>query len=257
MRTRRQKLQPEDLGIVAGSAQGRRRRTPGLRREEVAELAGVGTTWYTWLEQARDIQPSVEVLLRLAQALKLNHIETRHLFALSCKALPMDQDISKELVSESLLRLLQKSMVAPAVLLGARWDILATNSFAQTDFADMVHLPENRQNWVYYVFCILKGRERLRSWEAEARRVLAEFRSSVSETLDNPWILEVVDYMKKESPEFSQWWPEHDVRDNAPTQVNVHSAAATAPYAYERMVLRPFENLRYKILIFTPLLALS
>ena len=100
LRTRREKLKPEQMGL----AQSSRRRTPGLRREEVAELAGVGTTWYTWLEQARDIQPSAEVLRRLGQALKLTSAEMRHMFALAGKAAPTELDESADQVSESLMK---------------------------------------------------------------------------------------------------------------------------------------------------------
>jgi transcriptional regulator with XRE-family HTH domain len=247
LRTRREKLKPEQVGMT----QGARRRTPGLRREEVAELAGVGTTWYTWLEQARDIQPSAEVLRRLGTALQLSAAEVRHMFALAGKAAPLEGDSSNELVSTSMKRFLYESLRVPALIIGGRWDILEMNEPAKKEFYGIEELPDNRRNWLYYVFCFHKTKTKLQSWEVNARRVLAEFRSSVSESLDNPWVLEVVDLMKTESPEFAQWWKEHDVRDNSPAIIEVTDESGHR--IYERSVFKPWENLRYKVLVFTPI----
>lgn len=246
LRTRREKLKPEQVGMT----QGARRRTPGLRREEVAELAGVGTTWYTWLEQARDIQPSAEVLRRLGAALQLSPAEVRHMFSLAGKAAPQEGDSSNETVSESMTRFLQQSLQVPAILLGGRWDILAMNELASKEFQHANSLPENRRNWLYYVFCSGKTRAKVQGWEQNARRLLAEFRASVSDSLDNPWVQEVVEILKTESEEFAKWWREHDVRDNTPAIVEVSDSDGKR--TYERTVYRPWENLRYKILVFTP-----
>lgn len=248
LRTRREKLKPENVGLAAGS----RRRTPGLRREEVAELAGVGTTWYTWLEQARDIQPSNEVLRRLGQALQLNPAEMRHMFALAGKAPPSDLESTNETVSESMAHFLEAGLKVPAILVGSRWDILQINKLAQQAFPHLNELPADRRNWMHYVFVKPALRERLQSWENNARRVLAEFRASLGDSLDNPWVMEVVDQLKTESPEFARWWREHDVRDNSPVNIEIQSAQTGKIEAYERMVLRPWENMRYKILIFVP-----
>lgn len=141
LRTRREKLKPEQVGIT----QGARRRTPGLRREEVAEIAGVGTTWYTWLEQARDIQPSGEVLRRLGQALRLSAAEMRHLFALAGKAMPSDLEAQDESVSDGLQRLLNNALKVPAVLIGGRWDVLALNDLAKDFFPSLAHVDSGQK----------------------------------------------------------------------------------------------------------------
>jgi transcriptional regulator with XRE-family HTH domain len=249
LRIRREKLKPEQMGL----AQGARRRTPGLRREEVAELAGVGTTWYTWLEQARDIQPSSEVLRRLGQALKLNSAEMRHMFSLAGKAPPMDVASETEVATESIMRLLNQSLQVPAILLGSRWDILHVNEHAAKGFPPMTQLPEGRRNWLYFTFCDSALRKNISSWESNARRLIAEFRASLSESLDNPWVLEMVNLLKAESPEFAQWWREHDVRDNNPTMVEVQNPETGVVHRYERSILRPLENERMRILLFTPI----
>jgi transcriptional regulator with XRE-family HTH domain len=248
LRTRREKLKPEQVGI----AQGSRRRTPGLRREEVAELAGVGTTWYTWLEQARDIQPSSEVLRRLGHALQLNPAELRHMFSLAGKAAPQDLESTTELVSETMQRFMDEAINAPALLVGSRWDILTLNKKGYEAFPHLEELPADRRNWLYYVFVRPATRDRLQaSWELHARRVLAEFRASLSESLDNPWVTEIVDILKAESEEFAKWWREHDVRDNSPVMVEVLDKDR-GPITYERVVLRPWDNMRYKIIVFNP-----
>lgn len=181
LRTRREKLKPEQVGI----AQGSRRRTPGLRREEVAELAGVGTTWYTWLEQARDIQPSSEVLRRLGTALQMTPAEVRHLFSLAGKAAPFDIDTT-ETPSESLKRFMETSLQVPAVLLGARWDVLCMNKHAQNMFPSLAATAEGERNWIRFIFCNDVTKSKITGWEDHARRLLAEFRANVSDSLDSP-----------------------------------------------------------------------
>lgn len=247
LRTRREKLKPEQVGIAHGS----RRRTPGLRREEVAELAGVGTTWYTWLEQARDIQPSSEVLRRLAQALQMGPAEVRHMFSLAGKSPPVDMDPSSEVVSPSLQRFLENGLQVPALLLGQRWDVIGANRKGREIFDAIFELPPEKRNWMYFIFCADITRENLDNWEANARRLIAEFRASLSDSLDNPWVIELVELLKAESSEFGHWWKEHDVRENAATTVRfVHPHFGNQ--VCERMILGTPENPKFKIITFTP-----
>lgn len=246
LRTRREKLKPEQVGIT----QLARRRTPGLRREEVAELAGVGTTWYTWLEQARDIQPSSEVLRRLGQALQLNPAETRHMYALAGKAIPCEVEREQEEVTPSLRLFIDKALQVPAVVLGQRWDVIGMNESAEQIFPAFKELPPERRNWLYFVFCTIAPREGLQHWEANARRLLAEFRASLSTSLDNPWVMEIVDLLKSESREFAQWWREHDVRDRAPAVIEFNHPEKGRVIC-ERTVIVSLENPRLKVMVFT------
>jgi transcriptional regulator with XRE-family HTH domain len=246
LRTRREKIKPEQVGI----SQLSRRRTPGLRREEVAELAGVGTTWYTWLEQARDIQPSTEVLRRLGQALQMTPAEIRHLFALAGKAAPSDTETYTEVVPESLDRIIKQALTAPALILGRRWDILDYNSQMLDLIPYIGEAPAEKRNWMYLVLCSPHIRDNLNDWAVNVRRLIAEFRSSLSDSLEDPWVLQVVNMLKEESPEFSQWWREHDVRDKSVAMLDLNTSAGRQ--IFERSILRTPENPRLRIVVFTP-----
>lgn len=248
LRTRREKIKPEQVGIT----QLARRRTPGLRREEVAEFAGVGTTWYTWLEQARDIQPSAEVLHRLSQALQLNPAEVRHLYALAGKAAPVGIEMSGEILSPSLERLIAEGVQVPVIVLGQRWDVVGMNKLAEEIIPGFFQLPEEKRNWLYYIFRGEGAKEHVSDWETNARRLIAEFRASLAESLDHPWVLELIDLLKAESPEFARWWREHDVRDKAPIIVEIN-LPDRGKLVFERTVLQPYENSRLKILVFIPI----
>lgn len=246
LRTRREKIKPEQVGI----SQMSRRRTPGLRREEVAELAGVGTTWYTWLEQARDIQPSSEVLRRLGQALQMTPAEIRHLFALAGKAAPSDTETYAEAVPESLDRIIKQALTVPAIVLGRRWDVLDYNHQMLELIPYLAEITPEKRNWLDLVLCSPHIREILNDWESNARRVVTEFRSSLSDSLEDPWVLEVVNRLKIESAEFNQWWREHDVRDKSVALLDVNSP--NGRMVLERSILRTPENPRLRVVLFTP-----
>lgn len=243
LRTRREKLKPEQMGITQVS----RRRTPGLRREEVAEIAGVGTTWYTWLEQARDIQPSADVLKRLASALMMNPAETRHLFTLAGRAAPVEIEELRETPSENLLRLLN-AFPLPGLLLGSRWDVIAVNSEAQRTFKALPSLVENRSNWLHFYF-LQMDRKNVLNWEMNARKMISDFRLSVSDSLDQPWVSQIVEDLRSKSPEFAAFWREHDVTDSSATLVEVQTENGVVKY--ERAMLRAAEDPRLKLVLYT------
>jgi transcriptional regulator with XRE-family HTH domain len=246
LRTRREKLKPEQVGIT----QITRRRTPGLRREEVAELAGVGTTWYTWLEQARDIQPSSEVLRRLGQALHLNPAEMRHMFSLAGKAFAHVVEPGSEILSKSLKNVVDRAFGVPALVLGHRWDVLYMNREAEEFVPSLAALPVNERNWVTYIF-LTDAIVRVNRWEDHARRLVAEFRASLGDSLDSTWVSEIVDKLKNESADFAKWWREHDVKDRHPVLVETKHATR-GRITMERTVLRTLEEPELMVLIFTP-----
>src|ERR687890_1251761 len=144
LRSRRMRRQPEELGLP----RGRRRRTPGLRREEVATAAGVSAEWYTWLEQAREVRPSAEVLSRISIALRLEPNETRHLLTLGGYATPASGGDAPRAVSVSLRlqRLIDQMEYGPAWVFGERWDILAWNRAASVIHGDLTHLQGIERN---------------------------------------------------------------------------------------------------------------
>ncbi len=211
LRSRRARLSPADVGLPPGV----RWRTPGLRREEVAELAGIGTTWYTWLEQRRDIRVSADVLDNLARALRLTPDERAHLFR-AAHGQPSQRPLTpRETAPPAARRLLVALGVAPAYITGRRWDLLAWNAAAVAVFGDFGALPESERNLVRFMFTDDEVRRRLVDWEGAARRVLALFRADRGRYADDPWFTEVIDDLRRISPEFARWWPRHDVRERA------------------------------------------
>ena len=247
LRSRRERIKPDAAGLAGAS----RRRTPGLRREEVAEIAGVGATWYTWLEQARDIQPSDETLDRLARALRLNEAETEHLYRLAGPASrPRGEVESQESAPNALRRAIDEFISCPAVVLGRRWDVLAANERAYQTFPGLRELPPERLNWVYLVFCGPRAKLNLIDWETNARRVLAEFRLGVAGILDSPWVSELVDELKAKSSEFRAWWEEREVRDHSGAAFQLHSGEVDS--GYERLVVTSADGDGLRLVMYMP-----
>jgi transcriptional regulator with XRE-family HTH domain len=174
LRTRRARLQPADVGLPPGL----RRKTAGLRREEIAQLANVSVTWYTWLEQGRAIQVSEQVLESLAHALLLHADEKAHLFFLARQTLPPDSVSRQETVSPLLQRFLDQLEPNPAYLTGRRWDLLAWNRAACVVLGEVDAFAPEQRNILRLVFTDQEFRQRVVDWEVVAQRVLAQFRLS-------------------------------------------------------------------------------
>lgn len=183
LRARRERLTPAQVGLPPGF----RRRTPGLRREEVAQLADVGTTWYTWLEQGRDVRPSAVVLDALADALRLDRDERSYLFALAGRLLPAAPVTAPVAhVSPALQTVLDSLDPNPAFVRGWRWDVYAWNRAACAVFADFAALPAGERNIVRLLFTDPQARERWEDWEGIARATLALFRADHGRHADDP-----------------------------------------------------------------------
>jgi transcriptional regulator with XRE-family HTH domain len=207
LKTRRARISPGQVGLTEGI----RRRTPGLRREEVAQLAGVGVTWYTWIEQGRDVQVSVQVLEGIARALKLNWDERKHLFSLADQSPPNDPIYPQEIVSPLLLQALNQFGSNPAYITGQRWDLLAWNQSACAVFGDFELLSPRERNILWFVFMNENLRQILVDWETHARLVLAQFRINYSRSVGDPWFAELINTLEAASSEFRLWWKEHDI----------------------------------------------
>jgi transcriptional regulator with XRE-family HTH domain len=207
LRQRRASLAPADVGLPPGF----RRRTPGLRREEVAQLANIGTSWYVWLEQGRDVHPSAQVLESLAQALRLTPNERRHLFLLAEQPPPPHGSPSEEHVSPALRQMLDDLDPTPACVLGRRSDYLAWNRAADVLFSVSEVSSPYARNLIWQLFTSPTRRERP-YWEQVARATLAEFRAVSARYPGDPWFEELIDDLKQVSPEFRQWWLHHDAR---------------------------------------------
>ncbi|CAG9297432.1 helix-turn-helix transcriptional regulator [Celerinatantimonas diazotrophica] len=206
LRSRRERLSPNDVGLPSGG----RRRTPGLRREEVAALAGVGLTWYTWLEQGRDIGVSATFLDNLAKVLQLDAAERRHLFLLAHERPPTEPGKTWCVVPALIRRLMDDLAPHPAYVLNLRWDVLAYNHTANQLFHFKQH-PSERRNLLRMLFTDPAMRELLIDWEIEAPRILSSFRRDYARSNQETVIKELVDELKKISPDFNTWWKQHDV----------------------------------------------
>jgi transcriptional regulator with XRE-family HTH domain len=215
LRSRRSRLSPADVGLPDDGA---RRRTPGLRREELAALAGVGVSWYTWLEQGRDIHPSPEVLDALARALRLDAAERATLFALARTELPLpassfaapgDPDDGRAL----LVSLVEGLHPTPAYLLGAMTRILAWNPAASALFGSPDHLSPERRS-LLWMLLVDPGDARYNPGrEGTARNMVARFRSEYAQHAGEPAYEHFIAGLRERSPWFVEWWGEHEVND--------------------------------------------
>jgi transcriptional regulator with XRE-family HTH domain len=207
LRNRRARLQPEQVGLPRGT----RRRTPGLRREEVAALAEVSTEWYTWLEQARDVRPSADTLQRIGAALRLEPAESRHLLTLS--GYGAENGLAREsAVSPQLQRLMDQLEYCPAWVHGARWDILGWNRAATVIHGDLDAMEGLERNGIHQLFLNPRFGRMLVDWEMHARDCVAKLRLAHSRHVDDPWFNELIRLLRARSPEFAAWWDEHNVQ---------------------------------------------
>lgn len=205
LRARRERLSPAEAGLPAST----RRRTPGLRREEVAALAGVGLTWYTWLEQGREIGVSSAFLDNLARVLKLDAAERRHLYLLAHERPPAESGKTWCVVPPPILRLMHDLAPHAAFVLNLRWDVLASNAAADTLFGYDRHAPA-RRNLLWLLYTDPALRETLADWDAEAPRMLSSFRRDYARATQEADILALLAELEKVSPEFKQGWRQHD-----------------------------------------------
>ena len=207
LKDRRAKLDPAAFGLS-----GARRRTPGLRREEVAQRANISPTWYTWLEQGRGGAPSADVLDRIARALLLTDVEREHLFLLGLGRLPEVRYQSSEGVTPRLQRLLDALEVSPALIRTATWDVVAWNRAAAGVLFDYGSLPPERRNILRVIFGDPRVRAAQYDWEAVARFVVAAFRADATRAGAGAEVGALVDELCRLSPEFEALWRENDVR---------------------------------------------
>jgi len=204
LRSRRQKLMPKAVGLPAG----RRRRTPGLRREEVAELAGIGVDWYIRLEQGRSVSPSAATIHALARALRLTKAEHRHLTELTQNA--DRRPFVREAVPPAIRRTIEQ-LNLPAYVTGRRWDILAWNAAAEEIFA-FSRLAEADRNSLLSVLTNPATRRLFgASWADEARRIVAQFRATHDLWAGDPAFRDLLARLREGCPEFAGWWEAHDV----------------------------------------------
>jgi transcriptional regulator with XRE-family HTH domain len=241
LRAHRERLSPQQAGIQGGSL---RRRTPGLRREEVAHLCGMSPTWYTWLEQARPVSVSPQALARIAAALHLTPAERAYLFELTGKRDPDAPSASALSDPPGWLVAMLEAITAPAYLLDPLWNAVASNAPGRGLFVDWLTGPE--RNLLRYVFLDRRARAFIGEWEVRARRLIAEFRADTASRTNAPDFRAFLQEMRRSSPAFARFWDDQGVLEreggmrtfNHPTQGYL---------CYRQVTLHPAGTVRYKL----------
>ena len=206
LRSRRERLTPEQAGVIYTG----RRRTPGLRREEVAQLGGLSTTWYTWLEQGRDIKVSDQVLDSLSRTLQLDHDERNHLFLLAGAPDPTTTT-ECDAVTPRMRAVLAKLDPYPACVQGGKYDLLAYNTALRLLLTDLDYVPRDQRNCVWLAFTNPAWREIIVNWEATAARMVANLRAAMADHVGDPLWRNLVSRLRAVSPEFAELWDRHTV----------------------------------------------
>jgi transcriptional regulator with XRE-family HTH domain len=246
LRNRRERVQPEDAGLRSS----RRRRTPGLRREEVAQLAGVGVTWYTWLEQGREINPSAQVLDAIARTLQFDSHEHSHLFTLAGIATTTVAAQCIELCP-TVQPLLGQLEPFPACVLNDRLDLLAYNRVYASFFEDLDAIPVEDRNILWLTFTDAAWRRPIVDWDESVGNLVAEYRAAMARHLDEPaWKL-LVARLHRASPEFRAFWERHDVQSVVSRRKRaLHPTAGLLSVEYTNLWLGERHGTR--IVAFTP-----
>jgi transcriptional regulator with XRE-family HTH domain len=209
LKSKRAKISPEAAGFPSGT----RRRTPGLRREEVAQLAGVSPTWYTWLEQGRDIKVSGSVLDCVAAALQMNEDERKYLYALAIGsgniAPAIDEEHSE--MTPSLKRILQELRFCPTIISDRRCQIVGWNAAASHVFMDFEQIPPEQRNMIRLLFTRKEFRRLAGNWEHFVGGYLAIFRAYYGQYVQDDWYERFIEEMKGSHPEFQYLWEQSQV----------------------------------------------
>lgn len=213
LRTRRERIRPADVGLPVGS----RRRTTGLRREEVAVLAGLSPTWYTYLEQGRDIHPSAEVLDSLARVLALTEDEYRYMHLLAGAKGGEPRPLASDICAEEIVRQLVRTTVQspyPTYAVNLYCDLVAWNPAATTYYTDFGRLPDDRRNMLRWLLASPEARERLPEWHEDVHDIVARWRVMTANHEDDGRLDKLITEFRELSTEFECWWDAHDVREH-------------------------------------------
>ncbi|MEX3788499.1 helix-turn-helix transcriptional regulator [Paraburkholderia sp. BR14374] len=248
LRSRRTRLDPASFGFSG------RRRTPGLRREEVAQRANISSTWYTWLEQGRGGAPSAAVLERICAALLLTNTEREHLFMLGLGRPPEVRYRSTDAVDPRLQRVLDSLDPSPSIIKTATWDVVAWNRAAAVVLTDYSALPPGQRNILRFLFGDPDARAKQHDWESVARSVVGTFRADVARAGLASEVGDLVDDLCRESPDFERMWRENQVfghSEGRHVKRLLHPALGTIEMEYSLFAVDGRPDL--SMLVYTPL----
>ena len=227
LRARRARVTPEDVGMPPGP----RRRTPGLRREELALLAGVGITWYTWLEQGRPINASMQVLDAVARVLRLDRAEREHLFQLA-EATPVRSWAGSAVVPPAVLDILGSFEPCPAVLVNSRYDVIESNAGHQAVFRDWHSMPCIHRNMLWCAITEPTARGKFLNYDEEIRYLVARLRANYARHVGDPDWEEDIRRLADLSPEFTEVWARHQVAEpEVRTRIFLHPEAGRLAFS--------------------------
>jgi transcriptional regulator with XRE-family HTH domain len=246
LRARRERLSPADFGMPAGL----RRRTPGLRREEVALLAGVGVSWYTWLEQGREINVSTQVLDALAGTLKLDRAERWHMYVLA-EAVPVAVSSGRCSVSDTMMEILRALDPLPAVMTDGRFDILAENDAYLDLFRDWHTMPCVHRNTLWCALTEPTAPEKFPQYEENVRYVVARFRANYARHVGDPDWEEDIRRLSSLSSQFAEVWARHEVAEFSP-RVRTYIHPDAGPLTFTTSELQVPATPDGRIIIYTP-----
>jgi transcriptional regulator with XRE-family HTH domain len=247
LRSRRARLAPGDVGLPPGQ----RRRAAGLRREEVAQLCGLSVTWYTWIEQGRDISISAAALDRIATALRLGGEERSYLHSIANSPRTFQDNAEPENLPQGFQQWLDHQRELPAYALGRFWDVLGWNRAAAGLFGDFGTWPRNERNLLRYTFCNPAARKLIVDWDVRARRLVAEFRADCGPYLEDAFLIRFVARLEADSPEFMRLWRMRDVVTRA-GGIRSFRHPTLGPIEVEQMTFRPTNRPDIKLVVHLP-----
>lgn len=247
LRSRRARLAPEQLGLPRGT----RRRTPGLRREEVAMLAGVSPEWYTRLEQGRDINVSVQLLESLARVLQLEENERTHLFLLTLGQPPPIETFSPPAISPTLQNFLNQLGTTPACVVDTRLNVIGWNKAQYVVFGYYTAQAEQERNLIWRLFTSPLPQQVNEEWEELARVYLAQFRAGYARFIKDPWWAEQIAELTRLSPKFRELWGRHEIRNVSEGRKTMHHPLA-GELNFDFLWFQPIDSCDLRMLIHTP-----
>ncbi|MEU6215121.1 helix-turn-helix domain-containing protein [Streptomyces sp. JL4002] len=246
LRAHRELLKPADVGLAATA----RRRTPGLRREEVASLSGVGLAWYTWLEQGR-VTASRQVLASVARALRLDAAGLRHAMRLAGYHEPVAADDGPEGLAATVRPILDSWPASPAVLLDRHFDLLAWNAPWSALWGSPETVPADRRNLMWLMVADPRLRTVLQDWEPLAMNIFQHFRAQAGPALADPRTGELYDRLEEDAPELRHWWGCHSVAELTARTVTVRPPGS-APVLLSLSSFHPVDDPSALVLVLTP-----
>ncbi|MGG0177841.1 helix-turn-helix transcriptional regulator [Gottfriedia acidiceleris] len=249
LKTQRSKINPQMVGLPVGT----RRRTPGLRREEVAQLAGVSTTWYTWLEQGRDITVSNSVLDAISDALQLNKDERNYLYALALpeaekRSFPNEEET---VISPALTKILNELRNCPIIISDRRCHIVGWNPAAAHVFLDFEQIPKEERNLIQLLFSRKEFKSLAVNWEHFVKGFLAIFRTYYGQYVGDQWYTSFINEMEQNFPEFHELWNESEV-SSAPDVLIEFRHAKAGKMLFNLTSLQVQGNIDLRCSVYTP-----